>query len=106
MRSPAASGAWPFAADPRGHLARRLDQGLLVAAMVLQPLFARRQQAQSGDAVLLLVIDRGGEAMCEAAAGAVAGEEPLGPCLGHLLEERALGQPLAVRQLEVLRRDQ
>src|SRR5687767_2047156 len=63
--SPRALGERAFAADARGHLARGVEQRLLVSGVVLQPLLARRQQAERGDTQPLLVIDRGSEAVGE-----------------------------------------
>ena len=104
--SPAAMRDRPFAADARRHLARGVDQGLLVAGVVLQPFLARRQQAERGDAQALLVIDRGGEAVGETSGRAIAGVETLEARLRHFLEEGALAEALAVGQDEIVVGDQ
>src|SRR5688572_29277278 len=94
--SPRALGERTFAADARGHLARGADQRLLVAGMVLQPLLARRQQAERGDTQPPLVINRGGEAMGEAPRCAVARVEAFDARFRHFPEEGALAEALAV----------
>src|SRR5262245_1780809 len=95
-RQPARFGGRLLDGSAAGQLAGQgsgaVDQGRLVAGVILIGILARRDQAEGGDAMRLFVEDGSGKAMGEAVGDAVEGEEALLARTAHLLQEGGLAE--------------